>query len=116
MVGEVIVSSLARFNPQGLWTRPIFTINGWSQEPEGACLVVDGEVARLLTAHHSCEVQHLARERRKGEGGGHEGDFLVTQNPSCLVTSLLGICSMHMPVRVRVRGLGLFSSLQGRAS
>ena len=70
MVGEVIVSSLARFNPQGLWTRPMFTINGWSQEPEGACLVMDGEVARLLTAHHSCEVQHLARERRKGEGGG----------------------------------------------
>ena len=74
MVGEVIVSSLARFNPQGLWTRPMFTINGWSQEPEGACLVMDGEVARLLTAHHGCEVQHLARERRKGEGGGEGGE------------------------------------------
>ena len=67
------MSSLARFNPQGLWTRPMFTINGWSQDPEGACLVMDGEVARLLTAHHGCEVQHLARERRKGGRGGGEG-------------------------------------------
>ena len=58
----------------------MFTIDGWSQKPEGACLVVDGEVARLLTAHYGCEVQHLARERRKGEGS-----FLVTHNPSCLV-------------------------------
>lgn len=73
MVGEVIVSSLARFNPQGLWTRPMFTINGWSQKPEGTCLVMDGEVARLLTAHHGCEVQHLARERRKGGEEGWEG-------------------------------------------
>ena len=45
------MSCLARFNTQVLWTRPIFAIDGRSQEPEGTCLVVDGEVARLLTAH-----------------------------------------------------------------
>lgn len=65
MVGEVIVSYLPGFNTQVLWTRPIFTIDGWFQDPEGTCLVVDGEVARLLTAHKSGEVQNLG-----GRGGG----------------------------------------------
>ena len=46
----------------------MFTIDGRSQEPEGACLVVDGEVARLLTAHHGGEVQHLARRGGRGRG------------------------------------------------
>ena len=45
------MSYLPGFNTQVLWTRPIFTIDGRFQEPEGTCLVVDGEVARLLTAH-----------------------------------------------------------------
>ena len=73
------------------------------------------------------------RERGRGEGKGREGGgeeavfcrvWDCTFSLVCIliaalllvVTSLWGICSMHMPLRVRVRGCLLPVMWQGRAS